>query len=1099
MKQTTPFAKLVLLLALVGALALAGCGGDDGLSAADQARIDQAEADKLAAEQQAERDRMAAEQAERDRMAAEQAERDRRGSIEAARQAIAAADTAEAAQAAYDAVKDDANATEAAALMQAVQDRTAALATMDSATQQLTVLMGAAGNVDVTAFDLTTAEGIAAAEVAIAALQAALAAAVDVSDADKGVYQLQLDAATAPVTVARAEADRVALIASAMEAIAAAGTAEAAQEAYDAVKDDATATEGAGLQAAVDTRIDELATMGRADTQMMALTTTAGNIDLTDLSTAEAVAAANTAIAALEVALAAAVDVSEADKAMYQSRVTAAKNAVMTAQGVLDHTAQTMALASAVSDLQAIDLSDLTTQTQIDAADVAITMLREALAAATELSGAEKSAAMAELATASRTVMMAQGRVDTAGQKMMLSEAVNALDAIALDALMTAEDIRAAEEAIIALDLALEAATDLTDAEKLDATVDVTLAKRRVMTAKEALTTNIKGQTDALTRAGTTLGEINLDDLDTSEKITAANEAVEALKMALEGATHVSDSDKAMYQTQLEMATETVKTAQTGMDLTGRMAAQRTALTNAMMTARTAVAGVDNDSTDSEVAAADTAITNLQAAIDGAEDLSEGDADVATAEGTLDTLTGLLTVAKTARTDYLAEKGDEDMKAATATGKALHAALAGPSAAATALDNIDSATTPVTLSATGLVIDAAAGAGALPATGDGSNPPAVTLEAGDSAGMLGSWDGMNYSHTNTGTKVMNEAVVYTNQGAPRSVSFADAGYTVAPETISDAIKDYVFVIDGGIVQSGFDVADVMADAFAHSGRQSHQIPENRVALIIPGTYDGAPGQYRCTGTCTSTNDGKGSPSELGGDWYFKPNAGAMVSQPDANYLFYGWWVSKDKDGMPTAASAFTGVVGTIGALDSAATPPTLATSGSAIYTGAAAGKFAISNPLDGTGDGGHFTADATLTAKFGGEGAGISGMIDTFMANGKSVPWSVALNNTGTTGTEGTPASNISTVGAITAIADNTDTDDVNEAMSTVWSIDGNSAAASGTWSGQMYDEMPGGPGDDPAGDGSNIPTTVTGTFYSEFSTIGRIVGAFGADKQDKQ
>ena len=31
MKQTTLFAKLVLLLALVGALALAGCGGDDGL------------------------------------------------------------------------------------------------------------------------------------------------------------------------------------------------------------------------------------------------------------------------------------------------------------------------------------------------------------------------------------------------------------------------------------------------------------------------------------------------------------------------------------------------------------------------------------------------------------------------------------------------------------------------------------------------------------------------------------------------------------------------------------------------------------------------------------------------------------------------------------------------------------------------------------------------------------------------------------------------------------------------------------------------------------------------------------------------------------
>ena len=73
-------------------------------------------------------------------------------------------------------------------------------------------------------------------------------------------------------------------------------------------------------------------------------------------------------------------------------------------------------------------------------------------------------------------------------------------------------------------------------------------------------------------------------------------------------------------------------------------------------------------------------------------------------------------------------------------------------------------------------------------------------------------------------------------------------------------------------------------------------------------------------------------------------------------------------------------------------------------------------------------------------------------------------------------------------------TTDVNEAMGTTWSIDGNSGGRSGTWSGQTYDEKPGTVAD--GGDGSTIPTTVTGTFYSEFSTIGRMVGAFGADKQ---
>ena len=69
--------------------------------------------------------------------------------------------------------------------------------------------------------------------------------------------------------------------------------------------------------------------------------------------------------------------------------------------------------------------------------------------------------------------------------------------------------------------------------------------------------------------------------------------------------------------------------------------------------------------------------------------------------------------------------------------------------------------------------------------------------------------------------------------------------------------------------------------------------------------------------------------------------------------------------------------------------------GGATYAGHAAGKFAMSNPLDGTGDGGHFTADATLTAKFGKRRAhngGVTGTLDNFMANDQSVPWSVALH-----------------------------------------------------------------------------------------------------------
>ena len=203
----------------------------------------------------------------------------------------------------------------------------------------------------------------------------------------------------------------------------------------------------------------------------------------------------------------------------------------------------------------------------------------------------------------------------------------------------------------------------------------------------------------------------------------------------------------------------------------------------------------------------------------------------------------------------------------------------------------------------------------------------------------------------------------------------------------------------------------------------------------------------------------------------------MVSQPDAHYLYYGWWVSKDSDDAPTVASAFAGRAGTdpgdsTDGLDTAGDLTAL--TGSATYVGNAAGKFAINNVLEGTGNGGHFTADAELNAKFSGTDPGVTGTIDNFRLNdGSEDPgWSVSLARGG-----------LAAAGEITAPT----------SAPTVWSINGNTAAASGTWSGTMYDEMP---GDPPDGDGDNIPTTVTGTFYSEFSTIGRTVGAFGADKE---
>ena len=128
-----------------------------------------------------------------------------------------------------------------------------------------------------------------------------------------------------------------------------------------------------------------------------------------------------------------------------------------------------------------------------------------------------------------------------------------------------------------------------------------------------------------------------------------------------------------------------------------------------------------------------------------------------------------------------------------------------------------------------------------------------------------------------------------------------------------------------------------------------------------------------------------------------------------------------------------------------------------------------------------------MTAQFGANAAptngGLSGTVDNFMANDEAVPWSVTLFRSewdGTTAGATTPVDDPNTIGV---------DEEVNQ---TVWSIDGNSAAASGNWSAQMHDEAL---APATASDGSNVPTSVVGTFQSHFGSTHTMVGAFGAEK----
>ncbi len=858
-------------------------------------------------------------------------------------------------------------------------------------------------------------------------------------------------------------------------AIAAATTAAAAQAAYDAVKDDVTAAQGAMLQDAVDMRVAALATMDRADMQRTALMTAAGMIDTSDLSTQALVDAAEAAIEGLKAAIADAVDVD--DTSMYQARVDAAETLVSNAQSTLDHASQTMALSDAVGDLQAIDLTDLSTQAKIDAAEAAIAAVRDALAAATELSAAEKTAAMTEVATADRTVMAAQGNFDTAAQKTGLDEAVATLAALDLDNLMTQEQIDAAVAAITGVNLALAAATNLTDAEKLDATVDVTVAQRKVDRAEETLTANVDSQRTALMKAVAALGMIDLDDLDTAEKIAAANTAITALQAALDGATHLSDAEKAAAMTDLNTATETVRTAQTGMDRDGRMMAQRTAITDAVTMARTAVNAVNNDSTDAQVTAADNAVAALKAAIDGADDLPEGDADVAMAQGTLETLETQLASAKTNRMTAIDNKRKADNAAMMATAAKLWKGIAAQNGnpTTTAADNAlaaggerAAAYNDVDVPESGVAIDTRIMVGV--GTAD---PVALSEDKKAPDAKLHGWEGKRYT-AEPDDDGMYEAMVYSNVGEPTEGDPFNEKYTL---NAADAANPGELPITGDVAKATARIASSSFDQSA--GTKEFKLPTNAVRVMLSGSYHGVSGTYYCTpaasSTCAAqvaadgftlggTADADNAFTAGGGTWTFKPGTATakVESMPDAIYASYGWWIHRSEDGNAYTASAFADVKGDVPA---AAALDTL--QGTATYTGGAAGKYALSSSTGGTNDAGHFTARATLNADFSDNS--ITGTIDTFMgADGMSRDWSVELKEAA-----------IAATGGITRTGtDQTDND-------TAWTIGEDAADASGEWSGMLYDN-----GDD------GVPKVGTGTFYTEYGTAGKMIGAFGVNKQ---
>ena len=335
-----------------------------------------------------------------------------------------------------------------------------------------------------------------------------------------------------------------------------------------------------------------------------------------------------------------------------------------------------------------------------------------------------------------------------------------------------------------------------------------------------------------------------------------------------------------------------------------------------------------------------------------------------------------------------------------------------------------------------------------------------------------------------GNVVMETVVVGTDIEGPRAVPFVrfESADGIQTQRL-DRDLDNDTETNEALTVSEDNAALVMSAAFAHTSATTTQLifPGDKT---ITGTYNGAAGKYRCmvdNGNCTITLNDEGAVTGVGnfGDWVFIPEKGATSDQPDYDYLHYGFWLKKmtDKDGVVTyeEVETFAGSsrdVSNGSDIDSVV--------GSATYRGRAAGVY-VKNVYDTDGPmtsatAGHFTADARLTANFGGDSVAVNrhntvtGTIDNFtLSGGEANIWSVAL--------EGTRESGANTV---SGTADG----------------GGIQRKFSGTFHGPIdpYDHDD----NEQTPDIYRIPHTLVGEFNADFVN-GTVAGAFGTRQQTAQ
>ena len=688
--------------------------------------------------------------------------------------------------------------------------------------------------------------------------------------------------------------------------------------------------------------------------------------------------------------------------------------------------------------------------TKLSAAQAAVMKLAEGHALRTSVAGLATSLQGIETA---RTVASQLETVNDAHD--MAKMAVDALDRAA----STADAVAAARALVKAAQDALTAATALSEDQRTSLG-SMIMAVNTALTAIETYRATDAGML-AVAEAAVDAAEALVDALTDESPPAEAGAAYAALqraKQAVAAAENLPDNVKARLSAKIKELEDQAK--------------GQSSITLALAEATTAVNSLTDDSTDADVTAARTAVNAAKTA---AEDLPDDDARKM-AIAALDTnLMGI----EQARIDEGNKPGLD------ANAKALVAAIEGAA--------LPTSTDAPAISAMGMP----------PTTGD--NKFAASTMSIDS---IDGWMGNAYMRMNKAKPIDRSTdpdtaavpasddtvVVYNNKGDDEEVSYVDhfAGLAT-PRTVTAAT---------GALAVGKNDDDVITDTVTvgGSGSQRTIAASGSDGDELDGTFHGLRGKFTCASGCTINVLANGKFEVDADDLTFTPTldtsdgadpaatqvANLTIMIPDPDYLHFGYWknASMNSKGEPVyTVTAFSGgtdasVIATVQSLE-----------GSAKYAGSATGLY-VRKEVDSGGDPQHlyhgqFTADANLTASFGGTSVAaddhysIKGMITNFMDGDDAIDstWSVTLEKTGFDVTGNTNA------GAFDA---------TNANMFTGGATEGDKGMA-GSWSGQFFgtvednDETADPPGVDVH------PSGVAGEFNGHFVN-GHVLGAFGAD-----